>query len=121
MTKNEYVIVIALVLFMALAANALGRWSASLNPDGIQPHPEPGTAPVENTELSTEHTSARNAFTFGASLGLLGVSLLYCVIAAGLLIRKKSKGLPASRFIYCVAGIAGVGFLLSYLVDDYFY
>lgn len=111
MTKNEYAIIVALIVFMALAANGMGRWSASLNPGGIQTH----------TETTSVESTPRNAFTFGASLGLLGVSLLYCLIGVGLLIRKKSKGLPASKFIYYVAGIAGLGFALSYLVDDYFY
>ena len=120
MTKKEYVIVIALIVLMALAANGLGRWSSSLNPDGIQPHPVPGSEVVDNTE-TTKKSTPRNAFTFGASLGLLGMSLLYCLIGAGLLIRKKSRGLPVSKFIYCVAGIAGLGFALSYLMDDYFY
>lgn len=121
MTKNEYAIVVALIIFMALAANGLGRWSSSLNPDGIQAHPAPTTETAESTETTTPESTPRNAFTFGASLGLLGVSLLYCLIAAGLLIRKKSQGQAASKLIYCVAGIAGVGFALSYLVDDYFY
>jgi hypothetical protein len=121
MTKNEYVIIIALTVFMALAANGLGRWSSSLNPDGIQPHPLPSSEFVDITETTSQESIPRNAFTFGASLGLLGVSLLYCLVAAGLLIRRKSRGLPASNIIYCVAGIAGFGFALSYLVDDYFY
>lgn len=106
---------------MLLVANGLGRWSASLNPDGIQPHPVAASDVNDAADSRAAQGQPRNAYTFGASLGLLGTSLLYCLLAFGLLIQKKSRALPANTFIYCVAGIAGLGFVFSYLVDDYFY
>lgn len=121
MTKNEYVIITALIVFMVIAANGLGRWSASLNPDGIQPHPIASSEVKDPADSGVRQSEPRNAYTFGAALGLLGTSLLYCLLAFGLLIRKKSQALPVNTFIYCVAGIAGLGFVFSYLVDDYFY
>jgi len=63
----------------------------------------------------------RDAFSFGVSMGLLASGLLYCCIAFGLLISARSKGQGANPFIYWVAGLAGLGFVLSYLIDDYFY
>ena len=115
MTQRQYVILAVLVAIMALTAIGIGQWSVGLNPDGIVPHaPASGTAEPEST-------TPRSAFTFGASMGLLGAGLLYGMVAAGLLLHAKSRGLPARRFIYSVAGLAAAGFALSYLIDDYFY
>ncbi len=119
MTHRQYIILAGLVAIMALTAYALGQWSVSLNPDGIIPHaPVTETGAVASTDASVE---PRNAFTFGASMGLLGVGLLYGMLAAVFLLRARTRGLPASPFIYSIAGLAAAGFALSYLVDDYFY
>lgn len=79
---------------------------------------EAGDSAVTETVAVTER---RDAFQFGASLGLLGVGLLYCMIAAGLWLQGKSSGKPAGTFIYLVAGLAVIGLVLSYVIDDYFY
>ncbi len=115
MTRRQYLILAFLVALMALTAYSLGQWSVSLNPDGIVPH-----APATETAADTS-VEPRNAFTFGASIGLLGVGLLYGMLAAVFLLRAKTRGLPAGPFIYSIAGLAAAGFALSYLVDDYFY
>ncbi|MGQ7843525.1 hypothetical protein ACUNV4_03530 [Granulosicoccus sp. 3-233] len=126
---------------MAAIAFSLGRWAENLNPDGIIPHTPvvqdaasgdttamdttggtaSSTASEAGSDTSAESVTPRNAFTFGASMGLLAAGLLYCVIAAGLLLRQRARGLPANRFIIAVAGLAVTGFALSYLIDDYFY
>lgn len=116
MTKIQIIIIGLLVAFMAAAAFLLGQWSETLNPDGIMPHPG-----VDGDTSETAPAVPRNAFTFGVSIGLLGMSMLYCVIAAGLLIRSKIQRKLAGGFTYSVAGLAAVGFVLSYVVDDYFY
>ncbi len=115
MTYRQYIILAGLVAIMALTAYGLGQWSVSLNPDGIIPH-TPVTEPA--AEASAE---PRSAFTFGASMGLLGVGLLYGMLAAVLILRAKTRGLPAGRLLYSIAGLAAAGFALSYLIDDYFY
>ena len=115
MTHRQYAILAGLVAFMALTAFSLGQWSVSLNPDGIIPH-TPATETA--AEASVE---PRGAFTFGASMGLLGVGLLYGMLAAVLILRAKTRGLPAGRLLYSIAGLAAAGFALSYLIDDYFY
>lgn len=135
MTQRQYLVLIILAVLMAVAAISLGRWAENLNPDGIIPH-TPVTQATEGdvatsiaatdpsiaiSETTAAPSEPRSAFTFGASMGLLAVGLLYCVIAAGLLIRQRSKGLPANRFIVSVAALAVAGFAMSYLIDDYFY
>ncbi len=129
MTQRQYLVLAIMVILMAAFAVGLGRWAEDLNPDGIIPHTpvEQNTAAGESDEQSaastevTDATQPRSAFTFGASMGLLAAGLLYCVIAAGLLLRQQVRGQSINRFIYCVAGLAVTGFALSYLVDDYFY
>jgi len=114
MSRTQIIILVILAVIMAIAAFAMGNWSEQINPGGI----------IENTEPAQEQSQVsapRDAFSFGASLGLLGTALLYCCIAMGLLIQAKTKGRPASVFIYSVAGLAVAGFALSYIVDDYFY
>lgn len=115
MTRRQYQILSLLVAFMVLTAIGIGQWSASLNPEGIIPH-APATIAADAAPVQP-----RSAFNFGASMGLLGVGLLYCMLAAVLLLRAKTRGLPAGRFIYSVVGLAVAGFALSYLIDDYFY
>lgn len=115
MTRRQYMILAVLAVFMALTAIGLGQWSVSLNPDGIIPH-----TPV-TVAADPESLEPRSAFTFGASMGLLSVGLLYCMLAAVLLLQTKTRGLPVGQFIYSVAGLATAGFALSYLIDDYFY
>ena len=106
---------------MFAAATLLGNWSASINPDGIAPHPVAADAiAAENTPETP--TEPRNAYWFGVSIGLLGTSLLYCCVAMGLLIQGRSAGRKsAHNTVYWIAGLAAIGFILSYLVDDYFY
>lgn len=137
MTHRHYLVLAILAALMAISAIGLGRWAENLNPDGIIPH-----TPVVQDATSGENTSTassadtlepaldngaesdelpRSAFTFGASMGLLAAGLLYCVIAAGLLLQRRAKGLPVNSFVYSIAGLAVIGFALSYLVDDYFY
>lgn len=140
MTHRQYLALFILAAFMAVAAFGMGKWAEKLNPEGIVPHTpvasEATTADTSTssantvstpqgsevaTAASTELDTPRSAFTFGASMGLLAVGLLYCVLAAGLLLRQRARGLPANRFIVCLAGLAVSGFALSYLIDDYFY
>ena len=119
MSSKQIIILAILAILMVLVAIGMGRWSEQVNPDGIAMNPvsETGEVAVDNDT----DTEPRDAYTFGVSLGLLGTGFLYCCIAIGLLIHARSKGKPASKFIYWVAGFAGLGFALSYLVDDYFY
>ena len=118
-THRQYIILAGLVAIMALTAYGLGQWSVSLNPDGIIPHtPVTESALDESTKAAVE---PRSAFTFGASMGLLGVGLLYGMLAAVLILRAKTRGLPAGHLLYSIAGLAAAGFALSYLIDDYFY
>lgn len=115
MTTVQKILVVLMLLAMAAAAMLVGNWSASINPDGIAAHPAAeGQAP--QTEIQP-----RDAFSFGASMGLLGMSLLYCCAAFALFIRAKSRQRTTSTFTYWIAGLAIAGFILSYLIDDYFY
>ena len=123
MTHRQYLILAGLVAIMALIAYGLGQWAVSLNPDGIIPHAPVTESTVEpSAEASTKAAvEPRSAFTFGASMGLLGVGLLYGMLAAVLILRAKTRGLPAGPLLYSIAGLAAAGFALSYLIDDYFY
>ncbi len=131
MTQRQYIILVVLAAIMALTAYSLGQWSVSLNPDGIIPH-TPATQSTADTlaESSVETVvetvvetavQPRSAFTFGASMGLLAVGLVYGMLAAILFLRAKTGGKPVGPLIYGIAGLAATGFALSYLVDDYFY
>jgi hypothetical protein len=115
MSKTQIGIFLFLCAAMVGSAYLLGNWADQLNPEGIAPHPaaEGNTEPVD--------TSTRDAFAFGVSMGLLGSALLYCCIAFGLFIQAKSQRKSVGVFVYWVAGLAGLGFALSYLIDDYFY
>ncbi|MFK7995937.1 MAG: hypothetical protein AB8B87_17505 [Granulosicoccus sp.] len=115
MSNTQKIFLAVLAVIMIAVAMALGNWSERINPDGIEPHP------VAAGETAIEPVTPRDAYSFGISIGLLATALAYCCLAFGLLIQAKSKGRPASRFTYWVAGLAGVGFALSYLLDDYFY
>ena len=112
MNKQHYLVIAVLAIVMAVVAMGLGNWAEQINPEGIAAHPG-----VE----SEQATVPRNSYYFGMSMGLLGMGLLYCCIAFGLLIHSKSKGRAPGSFVYSVAGLAVTGFALSYLVDDYFY
>lgn len=115
MSKSQSFILALLIIIMAIVAILLGNWSEQINPDGIAPHP------VADGDIAVEPGEPRDAFSFGVSMGLLGTALAYCCVAFGLLITAKSNGRSISRFTYWVAGLAGLGFALSYLIDDYFY
>lgn len=114
MNKVQITIFVILAAVMVGSAFTLGRWAEQINPDGISAHPnEEGVADSVNQ-------APRNAFSFGVSMGLLGSGLLYCCIAIGLLIQARSKQAKPDTFIYWIAGLAGLGLVLSYLIDDYF-
>ncbi|MFK8080906.1 MAG: hypothetical protein AB8B97_11530 [Granulosicoccus sp.] len=115
MSKSQSFVFIVLLVIMILAANTLGNWSEQINPEGITPHPA-----VDGEEV-VEQRTPRDAFSFGVSMGLLGCALAYSCVAFGLMIRARSRRQKASHFTYWLAGLAGLGFVLSYLVDDYFY
>lgn len=120
---------------MILAAFGFGRWAESVNPDGISA----AELTVETTEGTAEGTTdgatenlnqpptrtptvdSRDAFKFGASIGLLAAALLYGTFAIALLIRAKSTNRSPEPLTYWIAGLAGLGLALSYLVDDFFY
>lgn len=141
MTKTQLVILAVLAMGMVAIAMALGNWAQQINPDGIAAHPAGANTEVDaNSSAGTgaaeketvedpDRASAsaeageppRNAFSFGVSMGLLGTGLLYCCIAFGLFIGARSRGRSVGPFVYWVAGLAGLGFVLSYLIDDYFY
>lgn len=130
MTQRQYLILIILTLMMALTAYNIGKWAESVYPQGIVPQTPTGAEPLTQAPASQEQAlqplpsetgQPRSAFTFGASMGLLGVGLLYCLIAAGLMIKARASGMKPGIFIYSVTGLAVTGFVLSYLIDDYFY
>ena len=121
MTKTHILILVALAAGMLVSAIALGNWAAQINPDGIAAHPVANTESEPAAISNSAGEAPRDAFSFGVSMGLLATGLLYCCIAFGLLIRARSQRKAANPFIYWVAGLAGLGFVLSYLVDDYFY
>ncbi len=123
MTHRQYVILAGLVAIMALTAYSLGQWSVSLNPEGIIPHTPAtqATAEAPAEAIVDSAVEPRSAFTFGASMGLLGVGLVYGMLAAIFFLRAKTGGKPVGPLIYGIAGLAAAGFALSYIVDDYFY
>ena len=123
MTQRQYIILVVLAAIMALTAYSLGQWSVSLNPDGIIPHTPATQSTADTLAESSVETAVqpRSAFTFGASMGLLAVGLVYGMLAAILFLRAKTGGKPVGPLIYGIAGLAATGFALSYLVDDYFY
>lgn len=135
MTLLQTVVLAVLAVAMLAAALILGSWSVQVNPDGIQAHPPADqsntaeqlpTGQVGAEESATEDTgigedTPRDAFSFGMSMGLLGMSLMYCCIALGLFIQTRAQKKEVGMFTICVAGLAGIGFVLSYVVDGYFY
>jgi hypothetical protein len=135
MTFLQTVVLAVLAVAMLAAALTLGSWSAQVNPDGIQPHPAAdqgnATAPLPTDQASAAESAAEGAgveestagdpFSFGMSMGLLGMSLMYCCIALGLFIQSRAQKKEVGMFTFCVAGLAGIGFVLSYVVDGYFY
>jgi len=123
MTKTQVTILFLLVLVMITAAIGLGRWSEQLNPDGIMPHPtstESGVS-ASTDSANSQEAAPRDAFSFGASMGLLGCALLYFCIAVGLIIQTKSQRRKIGTFTFSIAGLAGFSFVLSYLIDDLFF
>lgn len=130
MSQRQYLILIILTLLMALSAYNMGKWAESVYPQGIIPQTpgsddiarqEPVSEPPTPSTPLNDADQPRSAFTFGASMALLGMGLLYCLIAAGLLIKARASGIKPGIFIYSVTALAVSGFILSYLVDDYFY
>ena len=96
---------------MIAVAVYTGNWAVEQNPDGLKLH-----SPTEEaTQAST------SAFGFGASIGLLGISLLYCLLAVSVLINGKLRKTPGSNMPLIIAIVAAVGFSASYIVDGYFY
>jgi len=110
MKTVEIAFCIALIIVLVIVAVLTGNWSESLNPDGLVLH-----APDEETA-----TEAKSAFGFGASMGLLAMSLLYCLIAAVILIVRQTRKVARGLLPLAVAAIAVVGFSSSYFVDSYF-
>ena len=125
---------------MILAAFGFGRWAESVNPDGISTAELTADTTEANAEVGTEETTdganenlnqpptnttpnvdSRDAFNFGASIGLLAAALLYGTFAIALLIRAKSTNRAPDPLTFWIAGLAGLGLALSYLVDDFFY
>lgn len=109
-TKN-ILVVLMLVALMTFVAFYLGNWAVAENPDGLKLHSPTEKPPAEGS----------SAFGFGASIGLLGTSLLYCLLAVAVLINSKIRKKPAGKLPIIVAVIAAVGFTTSYIVDGYFY
>jgi len=110
MKTLEILFSIMLVIVLVVIASITGNWSESLNPDGLVLH-----APNEE-----KAAVAKSAFGFGASMGLLAVSLLYCLVAAAVLIFRKSRRKPHGLLPLVIAAIAVLGFSSSYFVDRYF-
>ena len=116
---------------MILAAFGFGRWAESVNPDGIsaaeltvdtaEETAAETTESVNQPSSTTPTLASRDAFKFGASIGLLAAALLYGTFAIALLIRAKSTNRSPDQLTYWIAGLAGLGLALSYLVDDFFY
>lgn len=130
MTQRQTITLVLMALLMILAAVALGQWAERLNPEGLITHTPTTTAPDASASEARgalqeptreDKPDARSAFRFGASMGLLAMGLLYCVIAAGLLLQRRANGLAANRFIVAMTVLAISGFALSYLIEDYFY
>ena len=111
MNTKQILVIVALVVFMVVIATITGNWAVEQNPDGLKLHSPSDKAANE----------ARSAFGFGASFGLLGVSLLYCLLAAGTLLTNKLRRKTGSVLPVTIAIIAAIGFTASYVVDGYFY
>lgn len=108
-TRNNTIIV-TLIALMVLVTFLVGNWFEQMHPNGLTLNKPSEDTPGENI----------SAFGFGASIGLLLSSLLYCLIAAGMLINSKLKNRAAGILPVAVAVIAAIGFTLSYFVDGYF-
>ena len=127
MTPKEIAILIALTIAMLAVALSMGKWVEASYPDKFQLH-EP-TSPNSSNNANTDNapsnktTTAKEstAFGYGAATGLLIISLLYCLLAAALLLRCKATNRPRSPLITAIAILAAVGFSLSYFVDGYFF
>lgn len=96
---------------MIFIAIYMGNWAVDKNPDGLKLHSPSDKAANESS----------SAFGFGASIGLLGTSLLYCLLAVGVLITSKIRKVSAGTMPLTIALVAAVGFTASYVVDGYFY
>jgi len=115
MSKIQKMVLVILIITMVLVAVTLGNWSEQINPDGIAPHP------IAQGDIAEAQSAPRDAFSFGVSMGLLTMALAYFCLAFGLVISARSKGKSLNRFTIWVAGLAGLGLALSYLIDDFFY
>ncbi|MDB4223552.1 hypothetical protein N9850_07240 [Granulosicoccus sp.] len=111
MNSKKLLVISLLISIMVLVAIYMGNWAVDKNPDGLKLH-----SPTD--EKANEGSSA---FGFGASFGLLGTSLLYCLLAVGVFIAQKIRKLPTGTMPLTIAIIAAVGFTASYVVDGYFY
>lgn len=111
MNSKNILVIVLLISIMVLVAIYMGNWAVEKNPDGLKLHSPTGEE--ENEDSS--------AFGFGASFGLLGISLLYCLMAVGVLIAQKIRKIPAGTIPLTIAIIAAIGFTASYVVDGYFY
>jgi prepilin signal peptidase PulO-like enzyme (type II secretory pathway) len=109
-SKNKLVIAL-LIAIMILVTIYMGNWAVDKNPDGLKLH-----SPTDE-----EENEGSSAFGFGASFGLLGTSLLYCLLAVGVYITQKIRKIPPGTMPLAIAIIAAVGFTASYVVDGYFY
>ena len=111
MNSKKLLVIAALITMMILITIYMGNWAVEKNPDGLKLH-----SPTDE-----EANEGGSAFGFGASFGLLGTSLLYCLLAVGVLITQKIRKLPTGTMPLTIAIIAALGFTASYVVDGYFY
>jgi len=111
MNSKTFPVIVALLAIMILVAIYMGNWAVDKNPDGLKLHSPSDKAVNESS----------SAFGFGASIGLLGTSLFYCLLAVGVLIANKIRKKPPGSMPLTIALIAALGFTASYIVDGYFY
>jgi hypothetical protein len=111
MQSKKILIIAALIAVMIFVAIYMGNWAVDENPDGLKLHSPSDDATDEST----------SAFGFGASIGLLGTSLLYGLLAAAVLIANKIRKVPAGAMPLTIAIVAAVGVTASSFVEGYFY
>lgn len=97
---------------MVVIALGAGYWFAANNPGGMQLH-----APVAEGSAEPE---VRNAFAFGASIGLLASCLIYSVVLFASMIRAGTRQQRPGTWCYLLAVIIALGFVASYLLDTQF-
>jgi hypothetical protein len=111
MNSKKILLIVALIAILIFVAIYMGNWAVDKNPDGLKLH-----SPTDEAAKA-----GSSAFGFGASIGLLGTSLLYCLLAAGVLITSKIRNIPTGTMPLKIAIVAALGFTASYVVDGYFY